>query len=52
MEEKEYEQLLRKYKAKVQKEFGEDAVKVPTQVSSKEYTQFKEIGRASCRERV
>ncbi len=42
MEEKEYEELLQKYKAKVKKEFGEDAVKVPSQVSSKEYTQFKE----------
>jgi Flp pilus assembly protein TadB len=42
MEEKEYEQLLQKYKAKVQKEFGEGAVKVPSQVSSKEYSQFKE----------
>ena len=42
MEEKEYEELLQKYKEKVRKEFGEDAVKAPTQVSSKEYTQFKE----------
>ena len=42
MEEKEYEKLLQKYKAKVKEEFGEEAAKAPPKVSSKEYSEFKE----------
>ncbi len=40
MEEKEYQDLLEKYKAKVKEEFG-GVSKKPTKVSSKEYTEFK-----------
>ena len=40
MEEKEYQKLLEKYKAKVKEEFGGVSTK-PTKVSSKEYTEFK-----------
>jgi Flp pilus assembly protein TadB len=42
MDQKEYEDLLLKYKAKVKEEFGEDAAKAPPKITSKEYSEFKE----------
>ncbi|MBI2573615.1 hypothetical protein HYV86_07155 [Candidatus Woesearchaeota archaeon] len=41
MDERDYQDLLQRYKAKVAQEFGEGAVQ-PKNVSSKQYTQFKE----------
>ncbi|MBU0460605.1 MAG: hypothetical protein KJ771_07405, partial [Nanoarchaeota archaeon] len=41
MQDEEYQQLLEKYKSKIREEFGERALETPTQVSSREYTQFK-----------
>src|SRR3989338_6938522 len=46
MQEKDYEELLQKYKAKIKEEFGEEAAlsqdsKVQQKVSSKEYSEFK-----------
>jgi len=41
MQDKEYQELLQKYKDKIKKEFGEDVSKAPAVVSSKEYNEFK-----------
>jgi hypothetical protein len=41
MEKDEYQKLLEKYKAKIKKEFGEEAAKAPAKVSSVEYSEFK-----------
>lgn len=40
MQDEEYQNLLRKYKNKISKEFGEKAVQ-PTKITSREYTEFK-----------
>src|SRR3989338_352214 len=42
MEQDDYQQLLEKYKSKIKEEFGEAALKPIAEVSSREYTEFKE----------
>ncbi len=42
MEQKGYDDLLRKYKDRVQKEFGTNSTTQPSKVSSREYSEFKE----------
>ncbi|MBI2668359.1 hypothetical protein HYX14_00815 [Candidatus Woesearchaeota archaeon] len=37
----DYQQLLEKYKQRIKEEFGEKAILVPTQITTKEYTHFK-----------
>ena len=42
MGEDDYQQLLVKYKERIKKEFGKDAVRPISRVSSREYSEFKE----------